>query len=88
MRSNYVKVDLYCHNLSIPLRFHIEVTGRAVPEPLRAEAPGGGGGGLPTGLCPECQRLLQNGRLKETVHQLILRGWADHIREGSVIVRC
>lgn len=87
MNQNFVKVSIKCTSMRRSLDFCVRVD-RGVPDQLRCQPSGGSGASGPSGVCPDCEILLQPGRLATRVNQLVSRGWSEYVREGSVVIAC
>lgn len=88
MRPDYVLVTLRCTTRPAqpPVELCVKVE-RGVPDEIRCTPSGGAAGNVGGPSCPRCAELLA-GRINEVVNDLTRRGWAEHVKAGSVIVEC
>lgn len=88
-RDDFVKVHVRCNRCGNVMEGWCVHVDRNVPEPLRCQ-PGGGGGGAPEVRCPNCQApCFRDAReLERVVAEEVSRGWGRHQRSGAVIVEC
>jgi hypothetical protein len=88
-QQEYANVRVRCKRCGHEMTWCVNVD-RNVPEPLRCQ-PGGGGGGRPSGIrCGECSapsfRSVDD--LRSAVAAALRRGWGPHVKAGAVEVEC